>query len=128
MSLKEPVPAELAYFDQLPNSANVRILTVKRLYGDISDSSVWRNSGKSIPAPRNLTPGVATWNVGALRQALGIKSCAFAENKQEDSTNSSPPLVRKDAAVNKQPLTEPESGHDQRSSQPGSFNMIVSRS
>ena len=63
----------LTDFDTLPDCANVRLPVVRKLYGGISSASVWRNSGKTIPSPRKLTPRVTAWNVGELRIALGMK-------------------------------------------------------
>lgn len=66
------IPQELRYFDQLPDSAHVRLNVVTGLYGDCSNSTIWRNVklGK-IPAPRKLTANITAWNVGDLRKALG---------------------------------------------------------
>lgn len=72
MYQKEPISAELANFDKLPDSAHVRLRTVKQLYG-VSTATVWRLSGKTIPAPRKLSERVTAWNVGELRAALGVK-------------------------------------------------------
>jgi predicted DNA-binding transcriptional regulator AlpA len=57
-------------FDELPNSANVRLPVLKVLYG-VSAATLWRcvKSGR-IPQPRKLTPRTTAWNVGDLRQAL----------------------------------------------------------
>lgn len=66
------IPASLANFDLLPDSANVRLPTVMGLYG-MSAASVWRNSGKSIPMPRKLSPRTTGWNVGELRKTLPKK-------------------------------------------------------
>lgn len=73
MAQKTHIPAELANFDCLPNSANVRIKTVMQLYG-ASAATVWRQSGKSIPAPRKLSDRITAWNVGELREAFAKKS------------------------------------------------------
>ncbi len=75
MYQKDQVSAELANFDKLPDTANVRLPTVKQLYG-VSAATVWRLSGKTIPAPRKLSERVASWNVGELRAALGVKKGA----------------------------------------------------
>ena len=63
---------ELQFFDQLPNSASVRLPVVKALFA-CSSATVWRrvNSGH-IPQPRKLSLRVTCWNVGELRQALGV--------------------------------------------------------
>ena len=63
------VPEELAFFDQLPDSANVRLKTVKQLFG-ISAATVWRQAGKALPAPRKISARITVWNVGQLRRAL----------------------------------------------------------
>lgn len=59
-------------FDSLSDVAYVRLPTVMRLFG-VSRSTVWRNVGKSIPAPRKLSSRITVWNVGELRNALGGK-------------------------------------------------------
>lgn len=64
------IPEALASFDQLPNSANVRLPIVMRLYG-ISSASVWRGvKAGIIPKPRKLTPRTTAWLVRDLREAL----------------------------------------------------------
>ena len=63
------VPEELAFFDQLPDSANVRLKTVKQLFG-ISAATVWRQAGKTLPTPKKVSARVTVWNVGQLRKAL----------------------------------------------------------
>ena len=72
MSQNTKVPEELALFSQLPDCANVRLKTVKRLFG-ISAATVWRQVGKTIPAPRKISARVTVWNVGQLRKALSLK-------------------------------------------------------
>ena len=64
------IPPELKNFDDLPNSAHVRLPVVAGLYA-CSYSNIWRNvkAGK-IPSPRKLTENTTAWNVGELRQAL----------------------------------------------------------
>ena len=66
------IPQELRYFDQLPDSAYVRLPVVAGLYG-CSNSTVWRNVklGK-IPAPKKLTENISGWNVGEIRKALEV--------------------------------------------------------
>lgn len=60
----------LAGFDQLPESANVRLPVVAALCG-VSRVTVWRwsKSGR-LPKPRRLSEGITAWNVGDLRQVL----------------------------------------------------------
>lgn len=57
-------------FDDLPDSAHVRIVTVKSLLG-CSAMTVWRwsKNGK-LPSPRKLGPRLSAWNVGELRRVL----------------------------------------------------------
>lgn len=72
MAQKVDLPKELAQFDSLPPSANVRIKTVMQLFG-VSAATVWRQSGKQIPFYHKHSDRVTTWNVGELRQALAKK-------------------------------------------------------
>jgi predicted DNA-binding transcriptional regulator AlpA len=69
---KGRIPTALKYFDDLPDSANVRQPVVQGLFG-CSAATVWRGvkSGR-IPAPIRLAGRVTAWNVGALRHALKI--------------------------------------------------------
>lgn len=59
----------LRYFDQLPDSAYVRLPVVAALLG-ISPMTVWRwsRSGR-LPRPKKVGPKVTAWNVGELRKA-----------------------------------------------------------
>lgn len=65
----QSLPAGLANFDSLPDSAHVRLPVVAGLH-DISAATVWRwvKSGH-LPAPVKLGPGVTAWKVGDLRRA-----------------------------------------------------------
>lgn len=57
-------------FDELPDSANVRIKVVMGLLS-CSDPTVWRMSKNGrLPKPRKLSSRVTAWNVGELRKAL----------------------------------------------------------
>lgn len=69
---KDGIPTALKYFDDLPDSANVRLPVVQGLY-TCSAATVWRGvkSGR-IPAPVRLASRVTAWNVGDLRRALKI--------------------------------------------------------
>lgn len=75
-SAKTSIPAALAQFDDLPNSASVRLPVVAALNG-ISAPTVWRwvKAGR-IPAPKKLGPNTTAWNVGELRQARIVKDAA----------------------------------------------------
>jgi predicted DNA-binding transcriptional regulator AlpA len=60
----------LKNFDDLPNTAYVRLPIVMGLYG-ISAATVWRQVKTGvIPSPRKLTPRTTAWSVKDLRQVL----------------------------------------------------------
>ena len=64
------INSALSNFDQLPDSANVRLPTVMGLYG-ISAATVWRQvKAGIIPSPRKLTPRTTAWSVKDLRLVL----------------------------------------------------------
>ena len=71
-SKSQEIPEALKNFDQLPDSAQVRLPVVTGLYA-CSSASVWRgvNAGR-IPKPRKLSPRTTCWNVGELRAALAM--------------------------------------------------------
>jgi predicted DNA-binding transcriptional regulator AlpA len=65
------IPDALRRFDELPDSAYVRLPVVMGLL-DASDGTVWRYARRGIiPAPVQLGPRCTAWNVGELRAALG---------------------------------------------------------
>lgn len=73
MHTKSELSEALINFDQLPNSANVRLPIVMALYG-ISPATVWRNVKiGNIPKPNKLTARTTVWNVGELRVALSVE-------------------------------------------------------
>lgn len=57
-------------FDQLPDSARVRLPIVQALNGDVSAATIWRwvKEGK-LPRPEKLGPNTTVWRVGDLRKA-----------------------------------------------------------
>jgi predicted DNA-binding transcriptional regulator AlpA len=62
--------AALAGFDQLPDSAHVRLPVVMALFG-VAPATVWRRCRDgTIPPPLRIGPRVTAWQVGALRLAL----------------------------------------------------------
>lgn len=64
------INSALSNFDQLPDSANVRLPTVMGLYS-ISAATVWRQvKAGIIPSPRKLTPRTTAWSVKELREVL----------------------------------------------------------
>ena len=64
------VPAALANFDSLPDSALVDVKTVSAVLGR-SPSSIWRDArlGK-LPAPLKTGPACTRWKVGGIRAHL----------------------------------------------------------
>ena len=69
-SIQSAIPASLINFDQLPDSAHVRLPVMKGLYG-VSAASIWRGvKNKTIPAPVKLTQRTTAWNVRLVREAL----------------------------------------------------------
>lgn len=70
----ESIPEALAQFDNLPDSAYIRLPVLKRLYG-ISAASVWRGCKKgTIPKPSKISERCTAWNVGQVRAALAAKA------------------------------------------------------
>lgn len=69
-SKTDALPTAFINFDQLPDSANVRLPTVAALFC-CSGATVWRwVKTKKIPEPRKVSEGVTVWNVGELRAIL----------------------------------------------------------
>lgn len=65
---KPDMPSALAQFDQLPDSASVRLPVVAALNG-ISAPTVWRwVKAGLLPAPKKLGPNTTVWSVGDLRR------------------------------------------------------------
>lgn len=72
--LSKRIPEALADFDELPNSAYIRLPVVQRLYG-ISSASIWRGvKNGTIPKPSKLSVRCTAWNVGLIRTALAAKA------------------------------------------------------
>lgn len=64
----------LCQFDQMPNSAYIRLPVVMSLYG-VSAATIWRGvKNGTIPKPSKLTERTTAWNVGLVRQALVAKA------------------------------------------------------
>jgi predicted DNA-binding transcriptional regulator AlpA len=61
----------LADFPKYPDEAHVRAPVVRALFGDIGSSTLyrWIAAGR-VPAPVQLSPRVAGFNVGEIRRAL----------------------------------------------------------
>lgn len=68
------IPEALAQFDNLPDSAYIRLPVLKRLYG-VSSATIWRGVKQgNIPKPNKLTERCTAWNVGLVRAALAAKA------------------------------------------------------
>lgn len=68
------IPTALANFDQLPDSAYVRLPVMIGLFG-VSAASIWRGvKNQSIPRPVKLTERTTAWNVGLIRAVLSAKA------------------------------------------------------
>lgn len=64
----------LSQFDQMPNSAYIRLPVIKTLYG-VSAATIWRGvKNGTIPKPIKLTERTTAWNVGQVRAALAAKA------------------------------------------------------
>ena len=73
-ALAQAIPEALAQFDNLPDSAYIRLNTVKRLYG-VSSATIWRGVKQgNIPSPKKLSLRCTAWNVGQVRAALAAKA------------------------------------------------------
>ena len=67
------LPTALSQFDQLPNSAYIRLPIIMALYG-VSATTIWRGvKNLTVPKPVNLTKRTTAWNVGLVRAALAAK-------------------------------------------------------
>jgi predicted DNA-binding transcriptional regulator AlpA len=74
--LTQAIHPSLANFDQLPDSAYIRLPVMKGLYG-VSSASIWRGvKNLTIPRPCKLTERTTAWNVGLVRSALAAKAVA----------------------------------------------------
>lgn len=72
---QEAIKSALKNFDDLPNSAYVRIGVVRALNGNCSEATVYRMSQQGIlPQPCKLGARMSGWNVGKLRQALAART------------------------------------------------------
>lgn len=70
----QAIPEALANFDQLPDSAYIRLPVMLGLYG-VSSASIWRGvKNLTIPRPCKLTERTTAWNVGLVRAALAAKA------------------------------------------------------
>ena len=71
---KKSIPDALAQFEELPNSAHIRLPVMIALFG-VSKSTIWRCvKNGTIPSPRKLTHRTTCWNVGDVRAAIAERS------------------------------------------------------
>lgn len=62
------IPYALKHFDELPDSAYVRLPVLKGLFA-CSSATIWRRVlASKLPKPRRLSKKITDWNVGQLRQ------------------------------------------------------------
>ncbi len=74
MAQKATIPEALANFDQLPDSAYIRLPVMKGLFG-VSAASIWRGTKQGVfPKAIKLTERTTAWNVGLVRAALAAKA------------------------------------------------------
>jgi len=74
--LSQAIPTALSQFDQMPNSAFIRLPVIMSLYG-VSAATIWRGVQRlTIPKPVKLTERCTAWNVGLVRAALAAKAVA----------------------------------------------------
>ena len=63
----------LLHFDKLPDSAFIRLSTLKLLYG-VSAATIWRCAKNgTMPKPVKLTERTTAWNVGLVRASLAAR-------------------------------------------------------
>lgn len=73
LELIRVIPEPLTNFDQLPDSAYVRLPVTKGLLS-VSASTVWRLVAAGKLSAYKLTPRTTTFNVGELRALLAAKA------------------------------------------------------
>lgn len=72
--LPQAILPALAQFDQLPDSAYIRLPIIKAPYG-VSSATIWRGvKNETIPKPSKLTTRTTAWNVGLVRADLALKA------------------------------------------------------
>lgn len=72
--LTNTINPALSQFDQLPNSAYIRLPVIMSLYG-VSAATIWRGvKNSTIPKPSKITERTTAWNVGLVRADLALKA------------------------------------------------------
>ena len=73
MKASKTIDPHLQNFDQLPDSAYIRLPVMQGLYG-VSAASIWRAVKKStIPKPVKITDRTTAWLVKSVRASLASK-------------------------------------------------------
>lgn len=68
------IPEAFTNFDQLPDSAYIRLPVIQRLYG-VSSATIWRGvKNGTIPKPSKLSERCTAWQVASVRAALAAKA------------------------------------------------------
>ena len=76
IEITKAIPAALSQFDQMPNSAYIRLPVIMSLYS-VSAATIWRGvKNSTIPKPAKLSERCTAWNVGQVRSALAAKAVA----------------------------------------------------
>ncbi len=74
----------LAQFDNLPDSAYIRLPVIKRLYG-VSSATIWRGVKQgNIPKPNKLSERCTAWRVGLIRADLAQKAGGVMMTNREN--------------------------------------------
>lgn len=72
--INRAIPDALVNFDQLPDSAYIRLPVMKGLYG-VSAASIWRGvKNSTLPKPVKLTERTTAWSVKLIRASLASKA------------------------------------------------------
>ena len=72
--ITQTIPEALANFDQMPNSASIRLPVMIGLYG-VSAATIWRGvKNGTLPRPAKLAERCTAWNVGQVRADLALKA------------------------------------------------------
>ena len=71
MIKKEALPPAVSNFDNLPDSAFVRLPVLRAIFGGRSSASIYRDVADGrLPSPVALGPRCSGWRVGDLRAAI----------------------------------------------------------
>ena len=72
--INRAIPEALAHFDQLPDSAYIRLPIMRGLYG-ISSASIWRGVKSGlICKPVKISERCTAWSVRLVRADLALKA------------------------------------------------------